>query len=126
MTDSVSAAIHDALTAYYEALYYGRPDRLDDAFTADAVLLGYIQGKAVQVDIDQYRTVLASRPSPHSRGEPYAFTVREVRRCGGVAVAELATPLNGIVFTDYASLVLRDGRWRIACKVYSHDQQGGH
>jgi hypothetical protein len=119
------AEIVSALTAYYEALYYGHPQRLDDAFTPDAVLVGHVNDAAVRLTLDEYRAVLGSRASPCAKGEPYAFAIRDIRLCGGVALAELVTPLNGLVFTDYASLVRRDGKWRIAFKLFSHHGQGG-
>jgi hypothetical protein len=124
MADSPRPAeIVSALTAYYEALYYGDPRKLDDAFTSDALLVGDVNDVAVRLTVDQYRQLLATRPSPQSKGEPYAFAIRDVRQCGKAALAELTTPLNGIVFTDYASLVQRDGRWRIAFKLFSHNRE---
>lgn len=114
--------IRQALTAYYEALYYGRPEKLEEAFRPDALLLGDVEGAESRLDQAQYRSLLQSRPSPHAQGAPYGLQIGEIRCCGNAAMAELQTPLAGRVFTDYVSLFKRQGRWRIAFKLYSHPQ----
>lgn len=114
--------IRQALTAYYHALYYGRPEKLEEAFRSDAVLLGDVDGNESRLDQTQYRNLLQTRVSPHAQGEPYGLQIGEIRLCGNAAMAELQTPLAGRVFTDYVSLFKRQGRWRIAFKLYSHPQ----
>ncbi|MBV8679921.1 MAG: nuclear transport factor 2 family protein [Aquitalea sp.] len=114
--------IHQALTAYYEALYYGQAEKLTEAFHPDAVLLGDVEGTESRLDQAQYRKLLQSRPSPHAQGAPYGLQIGEVRCCGNAAMAELQTPLAGRVFTDYVSLLKRQERWRIVFKLYSHPQ----
>lgn len=114
--------IRQALTAYYHALYYGRPEKLEEAFRPDAILLGDVDGNESRLDQTQYRKLLQTRPSPHAQGEPYGLQIGEIRLCGNAAMAELQTPLAGRVFTDYVSLCKRQGRWRIAFKLYSHPQ----
>jgi hypothetical protein len=112
--------IRQALTAYYDALYYGRPEKLQEAFRPDAVLLGDVDGVESRLDQSQYRSLLQSRPSPHAQGAPYGLQIAEIHLCGNAAMARLQTPLAGRVFTDYVSLCKRQGRWRIAFKLYSH------
>ena len=114
--------IRQALTAYYHALYYGRPEKLEEAFRPDAILLGDVGGNESRLDQTQYRNLLQTRVSPHAQGEPYGLQIGEIRLCGNAAMAELQTPLAGKVFTDYVSLFKRQGRWRIAFKLYSHPQ----
>ncbi|WP_062788203.1 MULTISPECIES: nuclear transport factor 2 family protein [Aquitalea] len=114
--------IRQALTAYYHALYYGRPEKLEEAFRPDAILLGDVDGNESRLDQTQYRNLLQTRVSPHAQGEPYGLQIGEIRLCGNAAMAELQTPLAGKVFTDYVSLFKRQGRWRIAFKLYSHPQ----
>ena len=114
--------IRQALTAYYHALYYGRPEKLEEAFRPDAILLGDVNGNESRLDQTQYRNLLQTRVSPHAQGEPYGLQIGEIRLCGNAAMAELQTPLAGKVFTDYVSLFKRQGRWRIAFKLYSHPQ----
>ncbi|KJV28021.1 hypothetical protein VI06_13235 [Aquitalea magnusonii] len=114
--------IRQALTAYYHALYYGRPEKLEEAFRPDAILLGDVDGNESRLDQTQYRKLLQTRVSPHAQGEPYGLQIGEIRLCGNAAMAELQTPLAGKVFTDYVSLFKRQGRWRIAFKLYSHPQ----
>ncbi|QBJ78642.1 nuclear transport factor 2 family protein [Aquitalea sp. USM4] len=114
--------IRQALTAYYHALYYGRPEKLEEAFRPDAILLGDVDGNESRLDQTQYRKLLQTRVSPHAQGEPYRLQIGEIRLCGNAAMAELQTPLAGKVFTDYVSLFKRQGRWRIAFKLYSHPQ----
>ena len=109
--------IRQALTAYYQALYYGRPEKLEEAFRPDAMLLGDVDGSESRLDQAQYRSLLQTRPSPHAQGEPYGLQIGEIRLCGNAAMAELQTPLAGRVFTDYVSLCKRQGRWRIAFKL---------
>lgn len=114
--------IRQALTAYYHALYYGRPEKLEEAFRPDAILLGDVDGNESRLDQTQYRNLLQTRVSPHAQGEPYGLQIGEIRLCGNAAMAELQTPLAGKVFNDYVSLFKRQGRWRIAFKLYSHPQ----
>jgi hypothetical protein len=114
--------IRQALTAYYEALYYGRPEKLAEAFRPDAVLLGDVEGAESRLDQAQYRSLLQSRPAPHAQGAAYALQIGDIRLCGNAAIAELQTPLAGRVFTDYVSLFKHQGQWRIAFKLYSHPQ----
>ena len=114
--------IRQALTAYYHALYYGRPENLEEALRPDAILLGDVDGNESRLDQTQYRKLLQTRVSPHAQGEPYGLQIGEIRLCGNAAIAELQTPLAGKVFTDYVSLFKRQGRWRIAFKLYSHLQ----
>lgn len=122
MNKSYAPDIVSAVTAYYDALYLGDAARIEGAFDPGALLVGDANGTPIHLTTSAWADVLGGRPSPASQGQPYALNIRDVRECGDAALVELATELNGIVFTDYISLVRRNGHWRIIFKLFSHNR----
>ncbi|MDB5919414.1 MAG: O-acetylhomoserine sulfhydrylase [Massilia sp.] len=122
MNKSGAPGIVRAVTAYYDALYFGDATRIDAAFDPGARLVGDANGTPIHLTTSAWADVLGARPSPSAQGQPYALNIRDVRECGDAALVELATDLNGIAFTDYISLVRRNGHWRIIFKLFSHNR----
>jgi hypothetical protein len=70
--------IRQALTAYYEALYYGQAGKLEEAFRPDAVLLGDVDG--VESGWTSRNTAACCKAGPHHMHRvPYGLQIGEIR-----------------------------------------------
>ncbi len=118
MTDDIRSAVQ----AYLDALYFGDVELFRSVFHPRAQLYSATEGRLTNLDVDAYLKLVASRPSPDSKGD---------RRQDEIVSIVLASPTTAHArvrdvylpkrFVDDLTFVLLEGRWRIVSKVWHYE-----
>ncbi len=108
-------AVRDIATLYFDGTHYSDGDKMEQAFAPGCQIIG----KTMREERDNWIASIRKRPSPHSKGAPYAYEIQSIEVDGGIASARLKTPINGMVFTDIMTLLKgEDGRWQVIAKAF--------
>lgn len=94
----------------------GDPAHHRRAFLPTAHVEGLRDGAFRSMDLDEFCTLFDGSPAPDEAER--VRTVDEVHVDGSVATATMTLRHGEVSFTDMFVLLLIDGRWRIANKVY--------
>lgn len=114
--------ILEALTLYFDGLYYSDVERLKRVFHPAAHYVSVSDGVFVHRTMDEYLPIVAGRASPASRGEPRADAVDEIAFAGPLtAAARLRCAIGPKRFIDLLTLVKDEREWRIISKVFHFD-----
>ena len=111
--------VEPVITKYFQALYRGDPDLLREVFAREANLYSVTEGELIRMTFDQYRELVAGRPSPESQGHAPSGDIVNIDLSGSnscVVKAEAAIPPKH--FVDLLSMLKIDGEWKIISKVY--------
>jgi Putative lumazine-binding len=108
-----------AVERYFALMYDNDVSRFDQVFAPSAQLHGLRDGELKLIPAADYRSNLASRPSPQSKHAP---------RLQEVLLVDFASPTQAVVkvrvridaqqFLDYLSWHQIDGAWRITAKSF--------
>lgn len=106
---------------YLDGLYEGDVAKLRQAFHPASSLFAAIDDKLVNVPREQWCEMVASRPSPKSKGQGREHDrILSVDMTGpNTAMVKLNCAILPRVFTDYLSLIRLDGRWQVISKTYT-------
>lgn len=109
--EDVLVPLHD----YARGHATGDPAHHRRAFLPTAHVEGLRDGRFVSMDLDEFCTLFIG---PADDETARSRTVDEVHVHGTVATATMTLHHGEVTFTDMFVLLLVDGRWRIANKVY--------
>lgn len=116
------AAIVEVLTAYFDGLYLSDTETLSQVFHPDASYVCASETPLVNLGMAEYLPIVAGRRSPASRGEARRDRIVGIEFAGPTtAFARVNCAIGPKYFTDFLTLVLVDGRWRIIAKVFHFD-----
>ncbi len=122
-TDTARDGIASAVQDYFDGMMYGDETRLRRAFHGDAFIIGHFQDELEWLSLDAF-TEFCQQERQLADGDPYEARIESIEVTGDAAVAKVANLYLGIWFTDYLSLLERDGSWRIVNKVFfAHPQE---
>lgn len=125
MTDGANAPADEAvlrpLNAYVRGHATGDPTHFRDAFLPSAHIEGIRDGAFVSWPLDDYCTLFTGSPAPDEKDRVRRLDSVEVH--GTVATATMTLIHGPDTFTDVFLLVLVDGAWKIANKVYHRHAQ---
>lgn len=110
--EDVLAPLHD----YSRGHATGDPAHHRRAFLPTAHIEGIRDGAFVSMDLDEFCTLFTGAPAADEAER--SRTVDRVDVHGTVASATMTLQHGELNFTDMFVLLLVDGRWRIANKVY--------
>ena len=105
--------IKRVIELYFDGTHYSDGDKMAEAFVENCQIIG----KTMRAERDNWIADVRKRTSPDSQGAPYDYRILSLEIDDGIAVARLAVPINGMMFTDVATLLKYDTGWRIATKV---------
>lgn len=98
----------------------GEPDKLRQAFHADARMFGHIGPMNTYVPIGDF-IAMVEHAKGSMCGPNYSAYVRSIDIAGDAGVAVLVeTDYVGCDFVDYFTVARIDGRWWITNKTYAH------
>lgn len=118
------AAVAQAVSTYYDALYRGDTSALGGVFHPDARYVTISGGELVHLDMNSYFPRVDVRQSPESLGEPYGYTLESIEFAGSTAASvRLRSSMLGKHFIDFLSMISVAGRWRIISKVFDYREQ---
>ena len=106
---------------YFEGMYYRDLARLRKTFHPTACLYGHLNGAFTRLPLDQWLTMVESRPVPADTGEAFDMRIVSTDITGQVATVKVADLYRGLRFTDYLSLAKIDGQWMIVNNTFHHD-----
>jgi len=112
--------IADLIERYAAAARQGSSAEIADRFLIDARIRGRLDGAIVDRSAAEFLAFIdESGPSPGLEIDVVSLSVS-----GAAAVIQLACRnWLGVTYSDFLSLVRRDGGWRIAGKVFhAHDR----
>ena len=113
------ASLNQAIQRYFDLMYSSDPALFDQVFCATAQLHGLRDGALSMWSAQQFKDVLASRPSPKSLNAPRDEEVLLVDFASATqAIAKVRVRINTVVFVDYLTFHRADGAWMITSKAY--------
>lgn len=118
------AEVADALTHYFDGLYFSDTQRLGTIFHPLAIYACATEGSLLHLTMAEYFPIVDNRPSPASRSEPRVDRIVSIEFAGPVtAFVRLNCAIGPKLFTDLLTLAKLDGRWQIMSKVFHFDLQ---
>jgi hypothetical protein len=117
-------AIEQLIALYHEGIHLGDTDRLERVFHSEARLFGKVAGAPYLKTRAEYFDIVRGRVAPAAAGHPPGGELLSLDVRGGVAVAVVLTPVSGIEYIDFLSLVHTPEGWRVASKLFTDDVPG--
>lgn len=116
---SAIQSLNQAIQRYFDLMYDSDTTRFDRVFRPTAQLHGFRDGALAMWSAQQFKDVLAGRPSPQSLNAPREEEVLLIDFASSTqAIAKVRVRINTIVFVDYLTFHLADGAWTITSKAY--------
>lgn len=111
-------AIADALHRYYfDGIYEGNLDLLNQVFQKDTWVFGDIKGQSYAKTLEQYLDGVAHRTSPKESGKPYETEIISIDVINSIAVAKVRVKMYAFNYYDFLSFHKIDNRWVIVNKM---------
>ncbi len=119
MTESMNK-IAEMISIYFDGLFYGDTDKLEQVFLKGSYLYGDIKGQPYAKSLDEYLEGVKNRKSPSEMDETQNMQILSIEVLGQMATARLRVPMLGFNYYDFLSLALIDGEWKIVNKLFVH------
>lgn len=117
-TNMDSLAIKTTLEDYYfQGIYLGDVQRLEQAFYSDALLLGDVKGQPYFKRLAEYLDVVAHRQSPKDSGQPFHGEIVKISVINSIAVAEVKVKMYRYYYHEFLSFHHINGQWLIVNKM---------
>lgn len=120
MHGQAQAEVSALLRTYFEGLYYGDAERLRSVFHPRALLFGEVGGTRYRGPVQGFLDAIASRRSPHARGEEFSMAALEVQLMNRVAYVRARCAMLDFNCLDYLALMHDGERWLITNKLFTH------
>lgn len=115
----IPTALLATLEEYFEMMFDSDLNRFDRVFAASAQLHGFRDGSLRVLSAGEYRKLLASSPSPKSRGAPRQQEILLVDfASSSQALVKVRVRVDTILYVDYLSLHLISGSWLVTAKSF--------
>lgn len=121
-------AAHQALLAavdrYFDLMFDSDIARFDQVFASTAHLHGLRDGNLRVLPAGAYRELLASSPSPKTKGAPREQAILLVDFASPTqAVVKVRVRIDAIVYLDYLCFHHFDGSWRVTAKSFHTERR---
>jgi len=117
-------AIEQIIALYHEGIHLGDIDRLERVFHPEARLFGQVAGAPYLKTRAEYLDIVRARVPPAAAGHAPGGELLSLDVRGAVAVAVVLTPVSGVVYVDFLSLVRTPDGWRVASKLFTDEVAG--
>jgi hypothetical protein len=119
--DGTYGAIARALDDYFDGFYDGDVDKLQRIFEPSAHLYSAADGPFQDDPMDAVYERVRARTPPAANRQKRHDRILMIDVAGPeMALAKVQLAIGPKLFTDYLSLLRRDGRWRIVAKAYTY------
>lgn len=109
----------DAVERYFDLMFDSDVSRFDQVFASSAQLHGLRDGNLRLLPAQDYRNVLASGPSPQSKGAPRRQEILLVDFASPAqALVKVRVRVDAMLYLDYLSYHYIDGAWLITAKSF--------
>lgn len=120
MTDHPAlASLLEAVEHYFALMYDNDVARFDQVFAPSAQLHGIRDGNLRILTTEDYRTILASNPSPQSKNAPRLEEVLLVDFASPTqAIVKVRVRIDTLQYLDHLAWHQIDSAWRITAKSF--------
>lgn len=109
--------IQAVVTLYLEGMIYGQYDLLRRAMHPLCMQAGNYNNEFEFMPRDEFIEAIKSYPK-EPEGSPINFAIKMIDITGDIAVAKVTDDCFGTTWTDYLTLIKRDGTWEIIMKAF--------
>ena len=120
MYDKFSSEIKTVVSDYFQGIYNGDSDKLENVFHQQALLFGDINGEPYFKTVTDYIDGVKSRKSPKDLEENFKMKILSIEIMGNMATVKAHVPMLGFNYYDFLSLNLVQGEWKIVNKLFTH------
>ncbi len=113
-------AVEQLITNYFQGIFHGKAQLLQECFHDDTLIYGDIKGKDYLKNVPDYLEGVRSRKSPEDLKESFAMKIIGIDIMGKIAMAKVHVPMLGYNYYDYLSLSKIKGDWKIVNNVFTH------
>jgi protease I len=118
---STVQAIALVVHQYFDGMYLGRPALLEQCFHQDAYLIGFYHGEYMRETATEWIDVVRTSPKPIESGAPFDMEIASIDISGPTALVKVTALLDGLMYTDYLTLMQMPEGWKIVHKTYYHN-----
>jgi Putative lumazine-binding len=120
MTDTASQqALVATVERYFEMMFDSDVGKFDDVFAPTAQLHGLRDQNLRVLPAAEYRKMLATNASPKSKGAPRLQEILLIDFASpSQALVKVRVRIDSILYIDYLSFHLVDGRWLVTAKSF--------
>jgi Putative lumazine-binding len=112
-------ALLEAIDRYFDLMFDNDVSRFERVFTPTAQLHGLRDGTLRLLPSGEYRSALASRESPQSKGAPRQQEILSLDFASpSQALAKVRVRIDKLLYLDYLAFHLVEGRWLITAKSF--------
>jgi hypothetical protein len=114
-------AITEIVHIYFDGMRRGDTHLLLSVFHPDACLFGFENGKFCRASLSEWMDEVRGMRSPESIGEVMDMRIVSIDQTVDIAIVKDSVLYAGLRFTDYLTLMVIDGAWKIVHKTYRHE-----
>jgi len=112
-------ALLAAVEAYFETMFDADLARFDRLFHPTAMLHGLRDGALRVLSAADYRSLLASTPSPKAKGAPRQQEILLLDVASAdQALVKVRVRIDQVLYLDYLAFHRLDGAWRLTAKSF--------
>lgn len=112
-------ALLEAIERYFDLMFDNDVSRFERVFAPTAQLHGLRDDALRLLPAAEYRSALASRQSPQSKGAPRLQEILSLDFASpGQAMAKVRVRIDQLLYLDYLAFHLVEGRWLITAKSF--------
>ena len=106
---------------YFDGMHLGEPALLEKCFHKDACLIGFEHGEYMRQTAAEWIEVVRTSPKPIETAAPFDMEIASIDISGPTALIKITALLDGLMYTDYLTLMKMPGGWQIVHKTYYHN-----
>ena len=111
--------IEQVVQLYVDSMNESNPEKVRQAFHANAKVVGYLHGDFMEMSVDDFSGFVASQqPSPKEKGENVIFEILSTEIEGATAIVKVRDKYLGITFLDTLSFIKIEGEWKLYNKLF--------
>ena len=111
--------IEKIVQLYVDSMNESNPEKVRQAFHANAKVVGYLHGDFMEMSVDDFSGFVASQqPSPKEKGENVIFEILSIEIEGATAIVKVRDKYLGITFLDTLSFIKIEGEWKLYNKLF--------
>jgi protease I len=118
---STVQAITLVVHKYFDGMHLGEPALLEKCFHRDAYLIGFYHGEYMRETASEWIEVVRTSPKPIESGAPFDMEIATIDISGPTALVKVTALLDGLMYTDYLTLMQMPDGWQIVHKTYYHN-----
>ena len=117
--EDVNAISHALEAFYFQGIYEGNLDLLNQVFNKGTLLFGDVKGQPYAKTLDVYLDGVKNRVSPKDSGKPFNGSIISIRVVNSIAIAEVKVKMYDFNYHEFLSFHRINGSWLLVNKMMS-------